>query len=172
MSERPIVTDVAPLRRDELDALRSRQRSTTGQLLAGTLMVVALASCGAAVDTGVAAPTDAATVDGTGVIAPGLVTPAQAAEIAAGEVTVIDVRTPEEFAEGHLADARSIDFYADDFAAQIAALPTDEPYLVYCRSGNRSGQAVALMDELGFGTVYDMDGGIVAYAAEGLPLAP
>jgi len=178
MSDRVDVTDVAPSCGDELEAPGSspglERWATVGRLFAGGVLVVTLASCGVVDDDSAAAGSSdsVAAVDVAGAIAPGLVTPAQAAEIAAGDVTVIDVRTPEEFAEGHLADATLIDFYADDFAARIAALPADEPYLVYCRSGNRSGQAVALMEELGFGTVYDMDGGIVAYAAEGLPLAP
>ena len=58
---------------------------------------------------------------------------------------LLDVRTPEEFAAGHLAGAENIDFYAADFADQIDALDQGEQYVVYCRSGNRSGQATALM---------------------------
>ncbi len=65
-----------------------------------------------------------------------------------------------------------IDFYDADFAERIAAsCRSIEAYLVYCRSGNRSGQAVALMEELGFDHVYDLDGGIVDYAAGGSPAA-
>ena len=86
------------------------------------------------------------------------------------EVVVIDVRTPEEFDEGHIDGAEMIDFYADTFGDDIAALDQDETYLLYCRSGNRSGQTAALMAQLGFDSVYDMDGGVLAYSAEGLPL--
>jgi rhodanese-related sulfurtransferase len=85
-------------------------------------------------------------------------------------LVVLDVRTPEEFAEGHLEDAVLIDFYDADFADQLAALDPDVPYLVYCRSGNRSGQAISVMDELGFTSAVDVDGGIVAWAAAGMPV--
>ena len=87
------------------------------------------------------------------------------------DLVVLDVRTPEEYAEGHVADATLIDFYEPDFADRIAELDPDVPYVVICRSGNRSSQAVALMRDLGFGDVTDVDGGIVAWTAAGLPLA-
>lgn len=99
----------------------------------------------------------------------GLVTAEEAAALATSGVTVLDVRTPEEFAEGHLDGAQLIDFYSSTFAEQIAALDPDEEYLVYCRSGNRSGQTVALMRELGIDQVWDLDGGVIAYGAAGLP---
>ena len=100
----------------------------------------------------------------------GLVSPAQAAELATGGVTVIDVRTPEEYAEGHIDGALLIDLSSDTFSDEIAELDRDEEYLVYCRSDNRSGQAVAIMRDLGFERLWDLDGGTVAYAAAGLPL--
>ena len=86
------------------------------------------------------------------------------------DLVVLDVRTPEEFAEGHLEGAVLIDFYAADFAEQLAALDPDVPYLVYCRSGNRSGQAMGVMEELGFTSAADIDGGIVAWVDAGLPV--
>lgn len=86
------------------------------------------------------------------------------------DLVVLDVRTPEEFAEGHLEGAVLVDFYAADFADQLAALDADVPYLVYCRSGNRSGQALGVMEQLGFTSVVDVDGGIVAWTGAGLPV--
>lgn len=86
------------------------------------------------------------------------------------DLVVLDVRTPEEFAEGHLEGAVLVDFYAADFAEQLAAFDTDVPYLVYCRSGNRSGQAMGVMEQLGFTSAADIDGGIVAWADAGLPV--
>jgi rhodanese-related sulfurtransferase len=62
---------------------------------------------------------------------------------------VIDVRTAEEYAEGHVAGALLMDVQAADFATQVAALPTDGDYLVYCRSGNRAGTAVEQMADAG-----------------------
>jgi rhodanese-related sulfurtransferase len=104
----------------------------------------------------------------------GLVDVSTAAAILAdapADLVVLDVRTPEEFAEGHVADATLIDFYEPDFADRIAELDPDVPYVVICRSGNRSSQAVALMRDLRFGDVTDVDGGILAWNAAGLPLA-
>lgn len=76
------------------------------------------------------------------------------------DAVYLDVRTAEEYDAGHVEGARNIDFYAADFADQLAELPKDDQYVVYCQSGNRSGQAKALMDEMGFTDV--IDGG--AYA--------
>jgi phage shock protein E len=90
--------------------------------------------------------------------------PEPAVSAAAGDEidsrVLIDVRTPAEHAEGHLPGSQNIDIGAPDFREQIAALPRDDAYLLYCRSGNRSAQAAAIMAELGFTDV--VDGG--AYA--------
>lgn len=87
------------------------------------------------------------------------------------DLVVLDVRTPEEFAEGHLDGAVLVDFYDADFADQLAALDPEVPYLVYCRSGNRSGQTLSIMEQLGFRSAVDVGGGIVAWADAGLPVA-
>ena len=102
-----------------------------------------------------------------------LVSVQEGAEIQAeppSDLVILDVRTPEEFAEGHLEGAVMIDFYDLDFADQLAELDPDVPYLLYCRSGNRSGQTLALMEELGFTDVADVDGGINQWQAAGLPV--
>lgn len=88
------------------------------------------------------------------------------------DLVILDVRTPEEFAEGHIDDAIMIDFYSDDFADQLAGLDPDVPYVLYCRSGNRSGQTLAIMEQLGFTSVQDVDGGALAWQEDGLPLVP
>jgi rhodanese-related sulfurtransferase len=87
------------------------------------------------------------------------------------DLVVLDIRTPEEFAEGHLEGAVLVDFYDADFADQLAALDPDVPYLLYCRSGNRSGQALGVMEQLGFTSVANVDGGIIAWTGAGLPVA-
>lgn len=81
---------------------------------------------------------------------------------------VIDVRTADEFAAGHLAGAKEIDFYAASFKADLEKLDKATPYLVYCHSGNRSGQTSELMKQLGFTDVVDVQGGITAWMAAGL----
>ena len=73
----------------------------------------------------------------------------QAAQ-AAPKAVVIDVRTPAEFAEVHVVGARNIDFRDPGFEDQIRKLDREGHYKVYCRSGNRSGQAEKLMKSLGF----------------------
>ena len=85
------------------------------------------------------------------------------------DLVILDVRTPEEFAAGHVDGAIMIDFYAADFEDRVAELDPDVPYLLYCNSGNRSGQTVPLLHELGFNDVADVDGGIQAWMANGLP---
>ena len=87
----------------------------------------------------------------------------------AGVVT-LDVRTPAEFAEGHIEGARLIDFQSGNFESEIAGLDKEATYAVYCRSGNRSGQAVAIMHDAGFHNVYNLEGGVIDWANEGLTL--
>ena len=68
----------------------------------------------------------------------------KAAEIlASGEkVTVLDVRSPEEYADGHLKDAVNVNFNGGNFEAQIAKLDPTKPYLVHCAAGGRSGRGL------------------------------
>ncbi len=82
-------------------------------------------------------------------------------------VTVLDFRTPDEYAGGHLERSAMIDFYEPDFRAKLADLDRAQKYLVYCRSGNRSGQAASMMKDLGFADVADLDGGVIAWEAAG-----
>lgn len=71
---------------------------------------------------------------------------------------VIDVRTPAEFAAGHLEDAVNIDWESGSFEEQVAELPRDEAYVVYCASGNRATGAVEAMEQLGFTDVVNGGG--------------
>lgn len=88
--------------------------------------------------------------------------------ITSGERVVVDVRTPSEFAEGHVAGALNIDVSAADFEERIKALDPGEGYLVYCQSGNRSAAAAAAMTRLGVHDVVDgaAFGALVAAGAE------
>ncbi len=80
------------------------------------------------------------------------------------DAVIIDVRTPGEFASGHLEGAINIDVQSADFAAQVMELDKDGEYFIYCRSGNRSGQAIAQMNQMGFSDM--TNGGSVADASE------
>jgi phage shock protein E len=110
--------------------------------------------------------------------APGVVTvaPSEAADVIADHqddaaFTILDVRTPEEFAAGHLDGAVNIDIYDPGFEDAIAALDPAGVYVLYCRTGNRSAAAADLMRQLSFTAVYEIQGGIVAWDAAGLPVA-
>ena len=85
-------------------------------------------------------------------------------------VVILDVRTPGEFMTGHIQDAQNIDFEGGSFESQIESLDKNGTYAVYCRSGNRSGQAVKVMQDAGFKNIYNLDGGVIDWANSGLPL--
>ncbi len=122
-------------------------------------LLVFTAACGG--DDQSAAPAVAESIVGTAdnVTAP-----------ATSELTLIDVRDIEEFAAGHLPNATNIPFNDGTLAAQIPTLDPNVAYGVYCRSGNRSGQAVALMKDAGFTNVVDLGGLEAAVSATGLEL--
>ena len=92
------------------------------------------------------------------------------AKIAEVGVITLDVRTPGEFAEGYIKGARLINFQSGNFENEIAALDKNATYAVYCRSGNRSGQAVKVMQDAGFTNVFNMNGGVIDWANAGFPL--
>lgn len=85
-------------------------------------------------------------------------------------VQLIDVRTPSEYAEGHLANAVNININDSDFKAKIEALDKTKPILVYCKSGGRSGRACSQLKEMGFTTIIDLDGGITDWKAHEKPI--
>lgn len=72
---------------------------------------------------------------------------------------LVDVRTVEEFNEGHLKKAQNICVTDEDFEANIMKLDKDKPVYLYCRSGMRSAKAAKIMKDLGFKEIYDMEGG-------------
>jgi rhodanese-related sulfurtransferase len=86
------------------------------------------------------------------------------------DVIILDVRTPEEFASGHIEGALNIDFNSGDFANEITRLNPSENYAIYCRSGSRSGQAASIMHKAGFHDVSNLNGGVIDWTDAGLPL--
>jgi len=105
----------------------------------------------------------------SGGIAVSTVDPTAASALISKGATVIDVRTPAEFAAGHIPQALNIDVQAADFEQRIRQLPTDASYVVYCRSGNRSAAAAKQMADIGFTQVKDL-GGLATWADAGLPV--
>ena len=124
-----------------------------GALAAVVLAAVAVAGCGD--DTSARAATELAAVsEVTSVLADGAV--------------LVDVRSPSEFAAGHVADALNIDLGSEDFEAKVDALDKGRTYVVYCRTGSRAGQAIETMAALGFTDL--VNGGAFAdLAAAGVP---
>jgi len=90
--------------------------------------------------------------------------------VATAGVTVIDVRTPEEFAISHIQGAVNYNVKGADFATQIAALDPAGIYAVYCQSGNRSQPAVAQMNSAGLENIYELDSGISGWESAGFPV--
>ena len=83
------------------------------------------------------------------------------------DFVVLDVRTPQEFAEGHLPDGVNLNLMTPDFESRLAAMDRAKTYLVYCRTGNRSAKAIQIMERLGFQSVYHMYEGIVGWQKKG-----
>ncbi len=117
-----------------------------------------------------AAPAEAASSEAAGIRVVSASEAAATIADAPENLVILDVRTQEEFGEGHIEGAVMLDFYRDDFADELAKFDPDVPYVLYCRSGNRSSSARAIMADLGFQSVEDVDGGIVGWQAAGLPV--
>jgi phage shock protein E len=102
-----------------------------------------------------------------------LLSPQQVSEKKATQsnLILVDVRTPDEYAQGHIDGARLINYYDADWSQQMNQLPKNQPIVVYCAVGGRSGKAFATLQKLGFIEIYDMKGGFDAWRAQNLPIA-
>lgn len=80
---------------------------------------------------------------------------------------LVDVRTPEEFASGHIAGAVNIPL--DQISSRLSEMPQDGTLVVYCRSGNRSAQAISILQQAGYAKLYDL-GGIISWVEAGYPV--
>lgn len=85
-------------------------------------------------------------------------------------IQLIDVRTPKEFAEGYLKGAKLINFFDNDFLDQMSKLDKNKELYIYCRSGNRSGQATKKLKTMGFTKIYDLKGGIKSWKRDNLEI--
>lgn len=79
-------------------------------------------------------------------------------------VQLIDVRTAKEFAGGTIGTAVNLDFFGENFKEEMGKLDLERPVLLFCASGGRSGKTSAICKELGFKTIYDLDGGYTAWS--------
>jgi phage shock protein E len=96
--------------------------------------------------------------------------PGAARLLARTNLTVLDLRTPAEYAAGHLDGARLIDYNSPQFAEELARLDRERPYLVHCASGRRSTAALETFRQLGFKHIIHLDGGLRAWQAAGNPV--
>jgi rhodanese-related sulfurtransferase len=80
---------------------------------------------------------------------------------------ILDVRTTEEYKEGHLAQATNIDYYGSDFKNQVSKLDTSKPVFVYCKAGGRSASSCEILKQLGFKEVYNLQGGLTDWKKAG-----
>jgi len=87
-----------------------------------------------------------------------------------GKIILIDVRTPEEFNSGYIADAINMNINSEFFDAQIDELDKTKTYIVYCKMGGRSAMAMTLMKEKGFKKVFNLQGGIMQWQKENRPV--
>lgn len=85
-------------------------------------------------------------------------------------VQLVDVRTPEEFAEGHLPNAINVNVMDDNFDAEMAKLDKEKPVMVYCKSGGRSAKAASKLKVQGFKNISDLDGGITSWKQADKPI--
>ena len=88
------------------------------------------------------------------------------------DFVILDIRTPEEFSEGHIENATNLDYYSETFKEELAQLDKSKTYLMHCRSGGRSSKAMTTMEELDFLKVYHMTDGMNGWKAGGFPVAP
>ncbi len=87
------------------------------------------------------------------------------------DFVIIDVRTAAEYSSGHIEGAINLDFRGGQtFRDDLDALDKNKTYLIYCRSGNRSGQTLPIMEDLGFMKVYNLSGGINRWTSDGYTL--
>jgi rhodanese-related sulfurtransferase len=105
--------------------------------------------------------------------APQNVTPDQAEKLLKEkkEIVVLDVRTPEEFKDGHIAGAKNVDFQSDDFKKQVASLDKSKTYLVHCAAGGRSARALKVLEGDKFEHLYHLNDGFNGWKQAGKPVA-
>ncbi|MCG6909262.1 MAG: rhodanese-like domain-containing protein [Deltaproteobacteria bacterium] len=83
---------------------------------------------------------------------------------------ILDIRTPSEFEAGHIAGARMLDFYSQSFVDDFKKLDRNKTYLIYCRSGSRSGRLMQAIDNLGFKKIFNMERGLKDWVGQGYAL--
>lgn len=145
--------------------------STFIPALAGGGILFFVAACGAGVEQEVTG-LDVVVVEEELVEPARDITSNEAVELIASEdgCVVLDIRTPEEYAEGHIKGAVNIDYRAESFKEELGKLDAAVPYMVHCGSGGRSTSSLPVFEELGFRKVYHLAEGLGAWEAVGNPV--
>ncbi len=86
------------------------------------------------------------------------------------DFVILDIRTPEEFESGHIEGAVNINYHSDTFVEDLNKLDKNKTYFVYCRTGRRSSDAIGIMTKQGFRELFRIDGDIVKWKAQDLPV--
>ena len=160
--------------------MRINRRSSTVAALAAAALALSVGLSGCSSDSASAeGSTDSANseeVQGPAapVVAPDapvrVGVPEFAEVVASPDVTIVDVRTPEEFAQGHIDGAVNIPVEFPDFIDRVSELDPAGTYAVYCRSGNRSQPAVAGMASVGINGIFELESGTTGWISEGQQL--
>ncbi len=161
---------------------RTLRRTGVAALGAAALaLTVSLSGCSSDSDSSEASGTQSTsseTVEAQGPSA-GVETPAEPVRVGVPEfadiiadpsVTIVDVRTPQEFADGHIDGAVNIPVELPDFMDRVSELDPSGTYAVYCRSGNRSQPAVDGMASAGINGIYELESGTNGWTSGGQPL--
>ena len=90
--------------------------------------------------------------------------------LSGGEATLIDVRTPGEFANGHISNAGQLNYYSLDFKRKLLLLPRNQPVYLYCNTGYRSQRAAEILADNGYKQVYNLEHGIMEWDLYDLPV--
>lgn len=91
-------------------------------------------------------------------------------KISGKNVQLIDIRTPQEYAAGHIQSAINIDYYSATFAVEMDKFAKDKPIYIYCRSGNRTSLATEQLTKMGYMQLFDLQSGIIGWQSANLPL--
>ena len=132
------------------------------KLISAILLSLAIASCSEAQDVSAKEKTVASQNSFVK-----NVTPKEFQNLIKSEGNLLDVRTPEEYAEGHLNNAQNINVFDADFTEQVSKLNKTKPAYLYCKSGGRSGRAMKKMKKLGFTKLYNLTGGYSEWISKG-----
>lgn len=156
--------------------MKTTARRTTLAALAAASLALTVGLSGCSSDSGATETAAAAEVQGPATPAEAPAEPVRvgvpefANVIASPGVTIVDVRTPEEFAQGHIEGAVNIPVENPDFLDRVGELDPAGTYAVYCRSGNRSQAAVSGMSSIGINGIYELESGTNGWSSAGQPL--